>query len=185
MSGKLLAVFLVVAAVLLGGCAPLVFTAGAGAGYVATQEKPRNKVEAFFDDLGRSIKQTTRKLTGEEPAKRQRQAKTGGGLTLKIHKSALTPTKVNKGEQVQLVLQYSVAGAAKQGVKVREKSSLLRNGKELTVLKDESNERENGTWENTLTFAVPESAEPGKYTVILRVSAQGQTRNAQRSFTVR
>ena len=48
MSGKLFAVFLVAAALLLGGCAPLVFTAGAGAGYVATQEKPRNKVEAFF-----------------------------------------------------------------------------------------------------------------------------------------
>ncbi len=62
---------------------------------------------------------------------------------------------------------------------------MSREGKELTVLKDESTERENGTWENTLTFAVPESAQSGKYTVTLRVSAQGQTRTAQRSFTVR
>lgn len=184
MSGKMFAVFFAAAAVLLGGCAPLVFTAGAGTGYVATQEKPRNKVEAFFDDLGRSIKQTTRKLTGGAPDKRQNQSRKGG-LTLKIHKSALTPATVNKGEQVQATLRYSIAGASQKGTTVQERSGLSREGKELTVLKDESTERENGTWENTLTFAVPESAQPGKYTVTLRVSAQGQTRIAQRSFMVR
>jgi hypothetical protein len=70
-------------------------------------------------------------------------------------------------------------------VTIREKSSLSGDGKELTVLKDESSEKENGTWENTLSFSVPESAKPGKYMVTLQISAQGQTRSARRSFTVR
>lgn len=34
-------------------------------------------------------------------------------------------------------------------------------------------------------FFRPESAKPGKYMVTLQISAQGQTRSARRSFTVR
>lgn len=184
MPGKLFALLLLAASLLASGCAPLVFTAGAGAGYVATQDKPRNKIEAFFDDLGRSIRQTTRRITGDEPPRRQGKATAKTGLVLKIHKSTLAPAKVGKGEQVKLTLRYSVAGAPAKGVKVREKSSLAKDGKELTVLKNESIEKENGTWENTLTFAVPESADPGRYTVTFRITAQGQSRSSQRSFTV-
>ena len=84
-----------------------------------------------------------------------------------------------------LTLQYMIMGAPEKGVTIREKSSLIRDGKELTVLKEESSEKENGTWENTLSFAVPESAQPGKFTVTLQISAQGQTRSTRRSFTVR
>lgn len=65
-----------------------------------------------------------------------------------------------------------------------EKSILLVGSKELTVLKDESTTKENGTWENTLTFTVPDSATPGEYTVRQELRAQKLTRSAQRSFTV-
>ena len=91
---------------------------------------------------------------------------------------------MKKGDQVTLTLQYALMGAPPAGVKVTDKSTLLIGGKELTVLKNESSTKENGTWESTLTFAVPESAAPGKYTVLQELSAQGKTRNARRSFTV-
>jgi hypothetical protein len=84
-----------------------------------------------------------------------------------------------------LTLQYTIIGAPEKGVTIREKSSLSREGKVLTVLKDESSRKENGTWENTLSFAVPKSAKPGKYSVNLQISAQGQARSARRTFTVR
>jgi hypothetical protein len=200
MSGKLLSAFFVTASYLLSGCAaPLLLTAGAagaGAGYVATQEKPRNQFEIFFNDLGRSIRHTTRRIsaglpgrrptTYREPTNRHPVASAPrSGFGLKIQRSTLAPTEVHKGEQVTLTLQYMIMGASEKGVTIREKSSLNREGKELTVLKEESSEKENGTWENTLSFAVPEGAQPGKYTVTLLITAQGQTRSTRRSFTVR
>jgi hypothetical protein len=200
MSGKLLSAFFITASYLLSGCAaPLLLTAGAagaGAGYVATQEKPRSQVEIFFNDLGRSIRQTTRRIsaglpggrpaTYREPTSRPSVAsEPRSGFALKIQRSTLAPPTVSKGEQVTLTLQYMIMGAPEKGVTIREKSSLNRDGKELTVLKDESSEKENGTWENTLSFAVPASAQSGKFTVTLQISAQGQTRSTRRSFTVR
>jgi len=189
MPGQLLFVLLAAVSFLLTGCAaPLVITAGAGAGYVATREKPRNAVEAFFDDLGRSIRQTTRRITGEPSGRRSAPSASSApsrGFALKIQRSTLAPTEVDKGEQVTLTLQYLVTGASGKKVTIREKSSLGKDGKELTVLKDESSEKENGKWENTLSFAVPESAHSGKYTVTMQISAQGQTRSTRRSFTVR
>jgi hypothetical protein len=170
MAGKLFAVLLIAASLLASGCTSL--------------DKPKSTIEAFFDDLGRSIRQTTRRITGDEPPPRQSKSKAKAGLVLKIEKSSLAPATVQPGDQVKLTLRYRIAGAATQGVKVREKSSLARDGKELTVLKDESVDRENGTWENTLTFAVPHSAQSGRYTVTCRISAQGQSRSSQRAFTV-
>ena len=184
MSGKLVFPFLMIASFLLSGCAPVVFTAGAGAGYVATQEKPRSAIESFFDDLGKSIRQTTRLLTGESKETRAAVPGYRGGLALRIKKSTLAPTEVHTGEQVTLTLQYIVLGAPAAGISVRERSALNKDGKELTVLKDESGTKENGTWENTLSFAVPESAKPGKYTVTLQISTQGQSRSTRRTFTV-
>jgi hypothetical protein len=54
----------------------------------------------------------------------------------------------------------------------------------LSVLKDETVTRENGSWENSLTFAVPHSAKGGTYTVKLRIGTKGLSRSVQRSFTV-
>ena len=185
MPGKLTLLLLIATCFLVSGCAPLLLTAGAGAGYVATKKEPRSKVETFFDDLGRSIRQTTRKITGGSSGSRSSSAAYRGGLALKIQRSTLAPTEAYKGEQVTLTLQYTIIGAPKKGVTIREKSSLSREGKVLTVLKDESSRKENGTWENTLSFAVPKSAKPGKYSVNLQISAQGQARSARRTFTVR
>ncbi len=186
MCGPYWPVLLIVAGFLHSGCAPLVLTAGAGAGYVAAKEEPRSKVETFFEDLGRSIRQTTRKLTsGRSSAQRQTSEQYRGRLALRIQRSTLAPTEVYRGEQVTLTLQYVIMGAPKGGVKIREKSTLSKDGKELTVLKDESSQKENGTWENTLSFAVPKSAKAGKYSVSLQISTQGQTRSARHSFTLR
>lgn len=172
-----------------GGCAPLIVAGAAGAGYVATHEEPRGKVEQFFDDLGRSIRQTTRRITADDrPSARRssnaRPAEDQGGFSLAMIRSSLAPAKVKPGDSVTLTLQYRVSGAPDQGVGIREKSTLFKDGKELTVLREGTADRENGTWESTLTFAVPASARSGKYAVILQVSGQGKSRSVRRLFTV-
>ena len=154
------------------------------AGCTSGLREPLRKVDRFFQDLGQSIKHTTRKITGEQPTGKQINYQPQHGLVVTIQKSSLAPAKVKNGEQVKLTLQYVVMGAPAAGLKVTEKSILFRGDKELTVLKDESTAKENGTWEDTLTFAVPDSATPGKYTVLQEISAQGLTRSSRRSFTV-
>ncbi|WP_448874790.1 hypothetical protein [Desulfobulbus propionicus] len=144
----------------------------------------RHTVGAFFDDLGRSIRQTTRQLTQSVSGQRAPAVKPGKRLGLKVLKSSLTPTRVRQGDQIKVLFRYSIAGAPSQGVELREKSTLIREGKVLSVLKDDTVTRENGVWENTLTFTVPHSARTGAYTVKLRISAQGLSRTVQRSFTV-
>ena len=157
--------------------------------YLANQgcaqvEVHRHKVGAFFDDLGRSIRQTTRQLTQSAGGRREPAAKPGKRLALKVLKSSLAPTRVGRGDQVKVLCQYSIAGAPSQGIQLQEKSSLIREGKVLSVLKDDTVMRENGVWENTLTFTVPHSAKTGTYTVKLRLAGQGLSRTVQRSFTV-
>ncbi len=169
---RLTLTLLIATHLLLAGCAP------------ATFKEPLRKVDRFFHDLGRSIKQTTRKITGEQPTGKQIHYQPQNGLVLKIKKAAIVPAKVKKDEQVTLTLQYVIMGAPATGLKVMEKSTLLIDGKALTVLKEDSTTKENGTWENTLTFAVPDSAKPGKYTVVTDLSAQGLARSSRRSFTV-
>jgi len=147
----------------------------------------RHKVENFFDDLGRSISQTTRRLTGDgqnnsRPAKNRSKAQSA--LVLKVLQTSLKPVSVHPGDQVQVVLRYSIAGAPSQGLQLQKKSILLQDGKELVVLKEETSSKENGEWEDTLSFVVPSSAKPGKYMVTMRISGQGQSRTVQRSFTV-
>ena len=84
-----------------------------------------------------------------------------------------------------VTLQYALSGGPAGGSRVEVQRSLLREGKRLTVLNTETATRENGTWENTLTFAVPDSARPGRYAVRQEISARGLTRTTERGFTVR
>lgn len=233
-----IALFIAVPFFLTGCAAPLFLAAAGGASYLATQKEPMQKIDTFLQDLDKSIKETTRKITGEQPtgeaaddkqlgeeiagdksakeisgeqaeeivsekptgklifkkpvgkfADVKRTKKQSGpppqtGLVFTIQKASISPANVKKGEEVKLILQYVIMGAPASGLKVTGKSTLSADGKDLTVLKEESTTKENGTWENTLTFAVPDSATSGKYTITQELSAQELTRSSQRSFTV-
>lgn len=221
---------LIAAHLFLTGCAaaPLLLATGA-AGYLATQEEPRQKFEKFLQDLDKSIKQTTqrisdeqpteeidskqpvekqsgeqpteeityekpvRRIAGEKPVKKNVVEKPVGKqisqnfpsrFVLTFQNASITSDTVKKGEEIRLVLRYVIMGAPAEGVMVAGKSTLSTEGKELMVLDDKSTTKENGTWENTLTFAVPDSATSGKYTITQELSAHGLTRRTQRSFTV-
>jgi hypothetical protein len=232
-------VLLTAAHLFLTGCAaaPLLLATGA-AGYLATQEEPGQKFEKFLLDLDKSIKQTTQKISGEQPieeidskqpverqsgeqpteeiaseepvgkiageksvskvvgqqplkknaaekaAGKQKRQNSPSGFILTLQNASISSDTVKTGEEVKFVLRYVVMGAPAEGVKVAGKSTLSTAGKELMVLENNSATKENGTWENTLTFAVPGSATPGKYTITQELSAQGLTRSSQRSFTV-
>lgn len=171
---------------LLAGCAaPVIIAAGAGTGYVMTDDRSRRKVDRFFQDLDRSVRQTTRRLSGDRPPRPTAVPGGKADFTLRVRKTTLQPAAVRQGATVTVTLQYALSGGPANGSRVEVKRRLLREGKTLTVLNTETATRENGTWENTLTFSVPDSAEPGRYAVVQEISARGVTRSTQRPFTVR
>jgi hypothetical protein len=186
MTLRLLLVLLLAGGPLLAGCAaPVIIAAGVGTGYVMTDDRSRRKVDRFFQDLSRSVRQTTRRLSGDRPARRSSASGRKTDFTLRVRKTTLTPATVGKGATVTVTLQYALSGGPGGGSRVEVQRSLLREGKRLTVLNTETATRENGTWENTLTFAVPDSARPGRYAVRQEISARGLTRTTERGFTVR
>lgn len=140
-----------------------------------TSEKPTEEIAG---------EQPVGNVAGKKPVGKQSYHHPQAGLIFTIQKASLSPDKVKKGEEVKLSLRYVITGAPAKGLKVTGKSTLSIDSKNLMVLEEKPTTKENGTWENTLTFAVPDSAQPGKYTIIQELSAQGLTRSSQRSFTV-
>jgi len=175
---------LVATLALLTGCVPLFVAVGAGTGYLVADQESRQKVDHFFRDLNRSIKKTTRKLQGDQRTGKQLSSHKATGFMLTIQHDALSPTTVHPGERVNVSLQYAITGAPPAGVRVTKQQILFFEGSQLTVINNEATTKKNGTWENTLAFAVPQSAQPGTYTVTQKISAQGLTRTTRRSFTV-
>ncbi|NLX18210.1 MAG: hypothetical protein GXY53_02870 [Desulfobulbus sp.] len=183
---KILLLLVTSAFFFLNAPSPITLTIGGGTtGFVTDAEAAWNSIEGFFDDLGRSIRQTTRQITrSTRPKTRSTSSKHRKTPAVSINRSTLAPTEVYRGEQVTLTLRYVIQGAPDGGMRVRERSTLNRDDKELTVLKDETSVKTNGVWENTLSFAVPASAQPGNYSVTLQISGQGKSTSARRSFTV-
>lgn len=181
--------FLFALCILLSGYTPLfLFPATeTHAGFLTAPEQPSASFESFLQGIGRTIQQTTRRITGRsEPTPRRTTTRTAGtGTKLDVLRSSLAPTVVYKGEKITVTLQYLIDGAPEQGVTIREKSMLSMGGKVLTVLKDETTLKENGVWENTLSFTVPRSAQAGNYVVSLQISTQGQSQTARHTFTLR
>ena len=84
---------------------------------------------------------------------------------LVFRKSTLRPRKVKRGQEITVSIVYEVACAPDSGVLVKEKMTLWHQGKELTVLTNENASRQNGTWESSITFRIPKSAQFGRYEV--------------------
>lgn len=185
MNVRLLILMLLLLSPALGGCFPLFLAAGAGTGYVMTDDESKAKVDKFFSDLKQSIRKTTRRISSEVKTKKTSVSEQGNSrMALKIKKNSVSPAKVARGERVRVILEYEVMGAAEAGVEIQERRALVFGSKELSLLSEDSTIRSNGIWENTLTFAVPASAEPGTYTVTQEIAARGLKRTARSSFKV-
>ncbi|MDX9835832.1 MAG: hypothetical protein RBT36_11580 [Desulfobulbus sp.] len=95
MASQLLLILLLVCGPWLSGCAaPVIIAAGAGTGYVMADDKSRRKVDRFFKDISRSVKQTTRRLTREQPRKKTTAPGKQGRFALRINKTGLHPARV-------------------------------------------------------------------------------------------
>jgi|GEM_PF-3580803 len=121
--------------------------------------------ENYMIELDKTLQKKVRKILDEEDTKKSINYKESTGLLIEITSFKVDPSHVKREEKVHLSVEYSVLGADKGGVQIRDTKILLHNNKTIATLSDEEIKRKNGTWESTMTFIVPKSADLGLHKV--------------------
>lgn len=85
---------------------------------------------------------------------------------VKIRGASTSPKAVSKGSMVTAKTDYSVITPSEvTSVSVDETWSLKKDGKTLTTVKSDPQQRSSGGWDTEAGFTVPQTAEPGTYIV--------------------
>jgi hypothetical protein len=85
---------------------------------------------------------------------------------VKIRDASTSPKTVSKGQMVLAKTDYSVVTpSGVTDVKVDETWSLKKDGKLLTTVKSDPQQRSSGGWNTEAGFPVPDTAAPGTYIV--------------------
>ena len=91
---------------------------------------------------------------------------------MKIRRGSATPNTVKPGQAVNIVTDYSVVTPPNiQSVEVEESWVLKKDGKPLTTLQPQHNQRTAGGWMAKAQIPVPGNAEPGTYVIENKVQA--------------
>ena len=103
---------------------------------------------------------------------------------VKIRNASTSPKTVSNGQMVIAKTDYSVVTPSQtSGVSVDESWSLKKDGKVLTTVKSDPQQRGGGGWNTEAGFPVPETAEAGTYIVEHRVKV-GTVTDTRDSFFV-
>jgi uncharacterized protein YcfJ len=137
---------------------------GALAGYAVHQYNANKTRDA----------ETTRRDYDYDPA---------DGFELDVRDSSVYPRTVEPGDMVTAKLEYATLGTG-NGVRVTERQ-VLQYGDRENELDKRTRTREDGTWETTVEFSVPDNAPEGDYELAQRVTAEGETEIATSRFQVR
>lgn len=85
---------------------------------------------------------------------------------VKIRDASTSPRTVSRGQMVLAKTDYSVVTPSDAaGVSVNESWSLKKDGKVLTTVRSDPQQRSSGGWNTEAGFPVPDSAAPGTYIV--------------------
>lgn len=108
-----------------------------------------------------------------------------GRPTVSIRKGVSTPGRVQPGQQVHILIDYSLR--LPQGVKdsnVQESWILKKDGKVLSELPPQNARRTAGGWQANVSIAVPKEAAAGTYVVEHKVQTGTSSDLAQSAFVV-
>lgn len=96
------------------------------------------------------------------------------GESLNFEDAKLSPSVVRRGKFVEATMQYALLGAG-SGKSVSETRLIKRNGELISQVSDKRFTRNDGTWISIQEFRIPESWEPGEYTLEQIVSTSQLT----------
>ena len=102
---------------------------------------------------------------------------------VRVESVSAVPSKVGRGDTVELVAKYTVLGPQGTSMDVTETREVRHEGTlegkpQITV------KREGGTYESKIPLGIPENAQPGQYTVITTVQSGTSSDSRETAFTV-
>ncbi|PIE72410.1 MAG: hypothetical protein CSA20_08060 [Deltaproteobacteria bacterium] len=157
--------FLLCLMLLTQGCFPIFIAAVGAGGYLSANEEARENFKGFLTGIDQSLKTTTSRIASEEKTREKNGYRDVKGVALEIESFTVSPEKVRPGGKILVTVQYSLLGAGEEGVLIKDAKTLWYDKRSVTTLGDESVKRKNGTWESSLSFVVPDSAQKGKYKI--------------------
>lgn len=105
---------------------------------------------------------------------------------VKIRDASTSPKTVKRGQMVLAKTDYSVVTPpSSSAVSVDESWSLKKDGKVLTTVKSDPQQRVGGGWDTEAGFPVPETAETGTYIVEHKVKVGTVTDTRDSYFVVK
>ncbi len=128
-------------------------------------------------------KANARKVKSAEQTRTEHSYNNSSGFQMHMNNGTVTPDRTDPDAELVARMEYVVLGSG-DGQSVRERRVLMRDGKVLKELQNESVVRTDGTWENTLGFKVPATAPSGRYTVLQEIKAGGVVVSDERHFSV-
>lgn len=91
--------------------------------------------------------------------------KEGSGLFLDVNSFTVTPATVKRGEVVTINMEYVIVGTGPQKIKVKQTKDLWFNDRKIAELDSDEVDCDDGTWESSTSFKVPDSAQTGKHKI--------------------
>ena len=112
----------------------------------------------------------------------------GGGvkqsLIIEVVNSSIIPDVARKNQEVTVSVTYKISGTFGAPVVVQQSKVLLYKGSVVAVLSKDVIERKEGTWENSLAFTIPSSAENGIYTIEQNLKLEGRAVSDSKTFEI-
>jgi predicted small secreted protein len=109
----------------------------------------------------------------------------GQGYVVSVDRTMASPGMVSPGQQVMLGVDYTILSPENVPVsatlvrEIRYQGSLVGSPYQTTVT------NANGTFNDNVTYSLPNNATPGVYTVVTRLMSSYGTSQREASFTVR
>jgi hypothetical protein len=127
-----------------------------------------------YTEKQQSTREQTLRETGAAP----------GQQALSIQSVAAKPQTVAPGGQVDIGLTYAlVTPQANQTATVKETRE-IKLGQQVVGQMSVDRQRTSGTWQSSVPVTLPQTAQPGNYTVVASVSADGMSDTQTSTFTV-
>jgi hypothetical protein len=107
-----------------------------------------------------------------------------GGCVLRLERVEVRPSQAHRGETLKLNTVYTLLTPEQVALPVAITREIVFQGKSLGKTKNVETRRLNGTWNQEITFTLPENAVPGDYTLITRISTGYAMDQKSLKFTV-
>ena len=82
----------------------------------------------------------------------------------------ISPNATRRGQDITITTRYSIKDATESGTLLKERISILKGSKDISVILDDENIVKNGVWENFLTVGIPANLTKGKYEIKVQLS---------------